>query len=147
MGKSGHQVKGDLIKNVDKSGKSPARKPKTTNALKTPKAQKAKNKPANAKDDWIPSVTGTKSMLVCGSRINMVFPNYPSSGDVIDDISIRVNWEKVMVAYNAKEIDSCVDNYTFGRLAFPTTKKDHVHKYPKESTDGKKKGPHGYLAD
>lgn len=137
LGECGHRGAGgadeDLIKNVDKTGKSPARKPKTMNALKTPKAQKAKNKPDNAKDDWVPSVTGTKSMLVCGPKVNMVFPNYPSSGDVIDEKLIRPLWEKTMVAYNAKEKDPCKDDYTFGRLPFPKSKVDGVHPYPRRS--------------
>jgi hypothetical protein len=106
--------------------------------LKTPKAQKAKNKPASANDDWVQPVTGTKSMLVCGPKVNMMFPNYPSSGDVIET-PIRATWEKTMVAYNAKAIDPCDSDYTFGRLPFPKPKIDKIHQYLKNSTDGKKK--------
>ena len=130
LGKCGHRAAGESIKNVDKTGKSPARKPKTVNALKTPRAQKAKNKPAKADDDWIQPVSGTKDMPVCGNQVKMVFPNYPSSGDVIETIN-RAKWEKTMAAYNAKVIDPCKNDYTFGKLPFPKTKSDQVYSYPK----------------
>jgi hypothetical protein len=137
LGKCGHRVDEGSIKNVDRTGKTPARRPKIINALKTPKAQKAKNRPDNAKDDWVPSVTGTKSMLVCGPQVHMVFPNYPSSGDAID--TSRAKWGKEMAAYNAKVIDPCKNDYTFGKLSFPESKTDNIHQYLKASTDGKKK--------
>ena len=138
LGECGFQDEGDSIRNVDRTGKTPARKPKTINALKTPKAPKAKNKPANADDDWAPPVTGTKSMLVCGPRVNMNFPNYPSSGDVTATTH-REKYEKIMVAYNAKVIDPCKDDYTFGKLPFPKSKEDGVYSYHKKSEGTTKK--------
>ena len=142
LGKCGTQVEGVMIKNIDKSGKSPARTPKRVpNLMRTPKAQRTKKRPVTAPDDWVAPASGTKSMHVCADKVNMVFPKYPSSGDALEQATSRAVWEKKMVAYNAIDIDPCKNDYTFGKKPFPRSKIDGVWSYEKTKAAGSTQRP------
>lgn len=142
LGESGTQLEGITIKNVDKSGKSPARTPKRVpNSMRTPKAQKAKRRPATAPNDWTAPASGTKSMHVCGTKVNMIFLKYPSSGDATEQATTRPKWEKMMAVYNANTIDPCKNDYTFGKKSFPKSKTDGVWPFQKSKPADSKKAP------
>ncbi|KAF1922934.1 uncharacterized protein M421DRAFT_10163 [Didymella exigua CBS 183.55] len=127
LGKCGSEDPGVEIKNVDSKGTSPSRKPKTPKPPKTPKAPKLKNRPDNdgGDDDVKPRVSGKKHMQVCGTKVDMDFPDYPSSGDAIEQDGDY--WGKSLVAYNAVKPDPCLNDYTFGKMKYPKKKSENIH--------------------
>lgn len=65
--------------------------------------------------------TRFKILKACGTGVvddatlDLKFPTYPTANDVITN----VNYQRLIESYNAKRIDLCDDDYTFGVVELP----------------------------
>ncbi|KAH6620568.1 hypothetical protein C7974DRAFT_474255 [Boeremia exigua] len=137
LGECGKEVEGTLIKNVDKSGNTPARKIKTPKQPTTPKPPKSYDDGEDGDGlDKAPldRASGTKKMQMCKNKVDLPFPTYPSSGDVIEKVD---KWKGLLNAYNVALEDPCDNDYDFKKLPFPSTKVDGVYTPIKDSKNRK----------
>ncbi|KAJ4343362.1 hypothetical protein N0V95_006696 [Ascochyta clinopodiicola] len=130
LGECGTERPGTLIKNLDKTGKTPARKPKTPKQPKTPKPPKSTDD--GEEDDELDKApsdksSGTKRMQMCKDKVDLAFPDYPSSGDVLEKASTKEKWKGKLNTYNVENENPCKNDYDFKKLPFPSTKIDGVH--------------------
>jgi hypothetical protein len=133
LGECGSEGKGKQIKNAGQPGQTPAKPP--NQIPKTPKTPRPKKEPSTADDPTdngveVAPANGEKKLFMCGRRVVLDFPRYPSSGDVVKISS----WKSKIDAYNAVDVNPCNDNYNLGKVIFPKTTTDGIFPLKKVPT-------------
>jgi hypothetical protein len=112
LGECGSQGLGKKLGNQGAPANTPVRKP--NQIPQTPKTPKTSDDEED--DDHLKE--GTKVLDLCKKRVTMDFPNYPSSGTFFTS-NVDAIWKNVL-AYNAKVLDPCKNDYSFGKVTFLT---------------------------
>jgi hypothetical protein len=114
LGNCGEQGRGKELRNLGAPEGTPVRKPALV--PKTPKTPGTADDDDEDDDNLKP---GIKHLEVCSPKVPMEFPNYPTSGAFFtSDANAKAKWGNVP-AYNAKKLNPCDDDYSFGKVTFP----------------------------
>jgi hypothetical protein len=114
LGNCGEQGRGKELRNLGAPENTPVRKP--AQVPKTPKTPGFADDDDEDDDNLKP---GVKHLEVCSPKVPMEFPNYPTSGAFFtSDVNAKAKWSNVP-AYNAKKLNPCDDDYSFGKVTFP----------------------------